>query len=180
MLRIDLGDLLRTPGMEIAINIDETPPSDEDLSYAAPVRGLLTLTNAGELVLVRGSLKTTLLMECGRCLAEARVAIDAPVEEQYTLQDTETAFHDVTPTIISDEENEVPPGLLTGTVMDLNVIIQQAVILNRPLRPLCKDDCLGLCPICGTNRNETPCTCGNTARNTPFAQLKKLYEGDTP
>ena len=181
MLRIDLAELVRQPGKHIDEDIHEFPPSDDDVVYLEPVVGKITVTNGGELLLVRGHIAAVVRFECGRCLGEVRQSIDADLEEQFTLVDVEAAgYHNPLAVIVPDEENEVPPGLMDGTVIDLNVLIRQAVILNSPLSPLCKEECLGLCPTCGKNRNDpsSGCACAPVVRHTPLAALRALLPGD--
>jgi uncharacterized protein len=121
------------------------------------------------------------LLECGRCLSEVREPIDAEVEEQYSLGAVENGrYNDSQIYIVEDEENEVPPGLMNGSGMDLEVIIRQAAILNSPLSALCRADCKGLCPVCGKNRNDpaSGCQCEDRPRNRPLAALKGLFESE--
>ncbi len=181
MLRIDLAELVRVTGKNIVVDINETPKSDDDVTYLAPAVGTVTITNTGSLVLVRGRIKTVIEMECGRCLLDVRQPIHAEIEEQYSLTEVESAHHnDAEAAIVADEENEVPPGLMDGTVMDLNVIIRQAVILASPLGPVCRDDCRGLCATCGRNLNDTTatCDCVQPQRYTPLATLKTLLQDE--
>ena len=58
--------------------------------------------------------------------------------------------------------------------IDLVPLVEQALLLELPLVPLCDDDCRGLCPRCGANLNEGPCQCGDgpTGEDNPFAALK--------
>ena len=179
MLRVDLAELLRQTGKNIVVDLNDAPSSDEDVTYLAPAVGRVTISNAGELVLVRGRFATKVQFECGRCLGEVREPINAEIEEQYSLTDVENPmYRDTQTAIVSDDENEVPPGLMDGTVMDLNVLLRQSVILNAPISPVCKEECLGLCPACGKNRNDSSsgCRCGRTARNTPLAALKQMFD----
>ncbi len=178
MLRIDLAELLRHTGKHIDVDVDELPASDEDITYLKPARGRIGITNTGSLVLVRGRVKTVLKMECGRCLGEVHEDIEAEIEEQYTLSDMESSkFHDTQASLVADEENELPEGLMDGTIMDLNVVIRQAAILAMPIGPVCKQECRGLCLTCGKNRNEEPdaCVCEQKTRNTPLAGLRELF-----
>ena len=177
MLKIDLAELIRQTGKHTIVDVDDLPVSDDDVTYLSPAKGKITISNTGDLILVRGWIRVVIAMECGRCLREVRQPIEAEIEEQYTLGGVETAgHHDVQVSIVPDEENEVPPGLMSGSVMDLNVIIRQAVILNSPLGPLCEQDCVGLCPTCGKNRNDpaSGCRCREEKHNTPLAALRQL------
>jgi uncharacterized protein len=50
----------------------------------------------------------------------------------------------------------------------------EQVILNIPMAPLCREDCRGLCPVCGANQNSGPCPCRSGEKDNPFKDLKKL------
>jgi uncharacterized protein len=76
---------------------------------------------------------------------------------------------------VQDEDNEMPEGLFEGLVIDLRVLIRQSAILNAPLNVLCREDCKGLCPSCGKNRNLISCDCSFEATNRPFASLPELF-----
>jgi uncharacterized protein len=181
MLKVDLAELIRTTGKHIVVEIDDVPSAVEDITFLSPAKGRVTITNSGSLVIVRGSIVTSIRMECGRCLCEVAEPITAEIDEQYTLSDVSSSgSHDSVATIVADEENEVPPGLMDGTVMDLAVVVRQAVILASPISTLCKENCRGMCPVCGKNRNivENGCSCVQPKRNTPLAVLKDLLLDD--
>ncbi len=61
-------------------------------------------------------------------------------------------------------------------ILDLSEALRQATITDQPMNPVCRTDCQGLCPICGTNRNEANCLCGEgifDPRWTPLQELGK-------
>ena len=58
--------------------------------------------------------------------------------------------------------------------VDLELVAREAILLDLPLAPLCGDDCLGLCPTCGVDRNEDPCLCAVPAQNERWAALDGL------
>ena len=181
MLRFDISDIIRTVGMHRSYDIAEAPFTDEDVEYVAPITGSVAVTNSGRILLVRGNIKTVIAAECARCLADLREPIDAAIEEQYTLGEVQNgAYNDITPAVVQDEENEVPLGLFDGTVINLGVLIRQAAILNATINPLCREDCAGLCPKCGKNRNESTCRCGESAGTKPFAALAELLKQEPP
>ena len=104
--------------------------------------------------------------------------IDGEIEEEYSLSDAEDAgtTHDNLAHVVQDMENEVPPGLFEGRVMNFGVLIRQAAILDIPLSPLCQEDCKGLCPACGKNRNETECRCNSQSTSKPLSRLADLIK----
>jgi uncharacterized protein len=61
-----------------------------------------------------------------------------------------------------------------GITLDLEPLVHDQVVLSFPVQPLCRDDCAGLCQVCGANRNEHPCACQAEREASPFAVLKQL------
>ncbi len=80
--------------------------------------------------------------ECRRCLESASGTMAVAVRELYTDD--------------GDGEDTYP---LPNDDLDLEPLVRDAVLLELPLVPLCRSDCLGLCPSCGVNRNEEQCSC---------------------
>jgi uncharacterized protein len=61
-----------------------------------------------------------------------------------------------------------------GTVLDLDALVQEQLLLAVPSHLLCRVDCRGLCPYCGGNRNETECSCTAAQTDPRWAALKSL------
>ena len=181
MLRMDLSDVIRIVGKQRVHQVDEPPYVDEDVEYVSPIRGRVTITNSGRLLLVRGQVETTVSLECARCLSEFRQQLRATLDEQFSLSEVENAqYHDVAPAVVQDEENEVPSGLFDGTVINLAVLVRQAAILASPVRPLCREDCLGLCPRCGKNLNLGECRCSPAGTGRPLSAFGDFFNNDPP
>lgn len=108
----------------------------------ADITGALIYT--GEDYIVKGNIETDLEMECDRCSDSFRDHLVIPFEEEYTSQ-------------FDDEHWE--RNLLQGDYIDLKELIEDNILLYLSNKKLCKPDCKGLCPICGTNRNRQDCAC---------------------
>ncbi len=68
---------------------------------------------------------------------------------------------------------------LEGYHIETDDVAREALLLELPMRFLCSDDCKGLCPVCGANRNKVPCTCQEGGeRQNPFSALSKLLTED--
>ena len=78
------------------------------------------------------------------------------------------------PWIFSGAVQRVEGEPASGETVDLEAIIREQIILMVPLKPLCQEDCRGLCPICGANFNRETCSCQVEKSDSPFAQLAKL------
>ena len=165
MLRFDLAELLRTPGMRQVYDIYEQPYTDDDVEYVAPVTGKVTVTNTGTMVLVRGPLDTTIEMECSRCLDPVRAAIHADLEEEFDLEVVESAAHRDPKVLVVEEEIG---RVFEGQTLCLDVLIRQAALLAAPLQPLCREQCPGI-PI-----QEPADPDAEALANSPFRELGKL------
>ena len=80
---------------------------------------------------------------CRRCAAPVRGELTIAVSERFG--DAPIAGDELYP--------------ITDDTIDLGPLVRDAIVLELPMAPLCKDDCLGLCPQCGTDRNEGDCSC---------------------
>ncbi|MET0852078.1 MAG: DUF177 domain-containing protein [Candidatus Rokuibacteriota bacterium] len=130
----------------------------------------LHVQKEGEDVVVEGSLTASVPQVCGRCLE----SFDLTVTPQVT-----TRF--VPPPAAGSGEQELgADDLETDTYdhgqLDLARLVEAETILGLPMKPLCRENCLGLCSACGANRNVTPCACEATASDPRWASLQKLAE----
>jgi uncharacterized protein len=133
------------------------------------VRGTVSLARHGHDILVRGHLEGRLALACGRCLEP----FSPPLETDFDLLLVPAPQGEA-----SEEEElsaaELDLDFYSGETVDLEAIIREQIILMVPLKPLCRDDCRGLCPICGINLNQETCSCQVEKSASPFAQLAKL------
>jgi uncharacterized protein len=105
----------------------------------------LWLESAEGGVVANGTITTTYQAICGRCLTECSGDLVATVDHELFVRDQAIdPLGDFSYSIVGDE-------------MDLEPLVTDAVVLELPLAPLCKEDCAGLCPTCGVNRNEWDC-----------------------
>jgi uncharacterized protein len=130
----------------------------------------LSLTNTGEGVLLTGTARAKGLSECARCLEDALFEVEGEVQGYFILnpdkQDKELS---------DDEYTAVGPD----GIVDLAPPILAAIVYELPQVLLCRENCAGLCPSCGANRNEEPCDCAKQpSPDSPFAVLKDLVSDD--
>ena len=105
-------------------------------------------------ILAKGTLYTELETACSRCLGLFSCPLTLNIEEEYfpTIDIVTGA------SLPSPEE----PGCFTideHNTLDLTETIRQYALLATPMKPLCREDCAGLCPSCGHNLNDGPCNC---------------------
>lgn len=143
---------------------------DPGLEFSqAAIRGAVNLSKHGHDILVRGRLEGELGLSCGRCLEPFTTPVETdfdlllvPAPQGQGLEEEE----------LSAQELDV--DFYTDETVDLEAIIREQIILMMPLKPLCREDCRGLCPSCGANLNRESCACQTEKSDSPFTQLAKL------
>ncbi len=143
---VPVGALRRRLGSSRDVEIS-APITEMAVSYArvpddAPVvfKGNVSSTMGG--VVVSGVIRAPYEGECRRCLEAARGELEITVDELC----------------LDEPEPDLGYGV-DPEWLDLEPIVHDACILDLPLAPLCRENCLGLCPICGVNRNNQTCDC---------------------
>ena len=144
-----------------------------EASFQGPVLVSGRAQHLGELVEVEGQVRVTATVPCSRCLEP--VALPLAARFAVTFSKTPTAVTDEE----SGEEVELSAedlGLIpfSGDEIDLTEAIQEQVVMALPLQPLCRLDCRGLCPQCGTDLNNETCQCEPEVFNGRFGKLKDL------
>lgn len=139
----------------------------------APFVWNVRVTNVGGAMLVEGTVAGSLTTRCSRCLADVPIDVSGDVEGYFIIPGKGTA-----PDGMEADEFDV---LSNDHVIDLEPLLNAAVLLETPFMPLCRPECLGLCPTCGANLNDGPCGCAPGSaepfRENPFAVLKNLDLG---
>ncbi len=133
------------------------------------VNGEVELTRTDRGILVKGIVHTEVKVTCSRCLNLFSCPLTLGIEEEY---------FPVTD-VISGTSLPLPeePGCFTideRHILDLTSALQQYVLLAVPMKPLCREDCAGLCPDCGQNLNNGLCGCpsqGEGARRFAIGEL---------
>jgi uncharacterized protein len=160
-------------------------PAQRDLprDLEEPLRVQVQAHCMGEDLYLEGSVEGRLELECSRCLARYRHRLREPfrlvLEPAGSRRpaDPEGAEALERDGVCLGEEIEV--GWYRGTEIDLGAVLFEVVALALPVKPLCRDECAGLCSRCGVDLNLGPCGCPEIETDSPFAVLKALREGLT-
>lgn len=126
----------------------------------------LTVTNIGnKKVLIEGFVKLALNLNCSRCLKELQYPMDISVAKDidFNLSEDERAKN-------LDETNYI-----IGNNLDVDILIRNEIILNFPMKVLCREDCKGICMHCGANLNEKSCDCDNTVLDPRMSVIRDIF-----
>lgn len=170
-MQINVAQLLREPIGSVRDYEIERVMDIIGEGVSRPVKGSARLMRTNRSILVKGTLDTGVELTCSRCLGQFEHPLRLNVEDEYyPTTDVNTGV----PLSVPDE-----PGCFTideNHILDLTEAVRQYVLLAIPMKPLCKEDCAGLCPICGKNLNQGPCGCPPPEKDQRWAELSKLMK----
>ena len=138
--------------------------TEDEFTLVGPVRFRGTLERSGDRFNLRGRIGATLQLACGRCLTPFTKPVDTEVDLTYVPDRPAAGTAAKDKAHPAEEEVELLDEDLNTSyyqdhVLDLGEMLREQFYLALPMRPLCRPDCLGLCPICGKDRNVEPCQC---------------------
>ncbi|MGQ9637486.1 MAG: YceD family protein [Thermodesulfobacteriota bacterium] len=140
-----------------------------DFSFEGPLQSEASLRKAGQIVLIKGHIQTLLRLQCVRCLTNFLYPIEASFD--LTLHPLK-GIHFSEEVELSREEMEL--DFFEGGEIHLSEIACEQVFLEIPIKPLCEENCKGLCPVCGKNLNISSCDCLREEWGSAFSALQKL------
>jgi uncharacterized protein len=141
----------------------------EDLLLVAPISVDLLLSRSEGKIRIKGLLKTRGRPTCSRCLEEVDLSISAPID--LTLYAGSIGPY---PKELELTAKDLDYDTYDGEEIDLSDTIYEGIVLAYPMKPLCSEDCRGLCPGCGTNFNKKQCSCEKEEGAHRFRALKNL------
>ena len=142
---------------------------DDAYRVVAPVELAFEIHKDKDRFRLAGTTKTELELMCSRCLEPFRLAVDAPFDIRYlpaSAASTEPERE------VEDEDLET--SYYRDDQIDLNELLREQFYLALPMKPLCQEDCKGLCAQCGTNLNAGQCDCAPVWEDPRLAGLREL------
>jgi uncharacterized protein len=178
-MKLDLSEIAAHLGKRIKYDIDENPIEDAEsgLKCVERVTGNVAFSNTGRTIDVRGKCRTTIELDCGRCLRTYEMPVEFAIEEELPLEGHPWAPEETAEEKELPEEEKDP--LFEGNIFDLPEYLRQSILVNVPIKPLCEEACKGLCPHCGANLNDGPCDCRPDSTESPFGALAALLEKES-
>jgi uncharacterized protein len=139
----------------------------------APVKLAFDIHKDKDQFRLSGTVATTLELGCSRCLEPFALPVDAAFDLRYQphARNTGEGEREI-------EEDDLTTAFYENDTIDLGQLMREQFYLALPMKPLCGDDCQGLCPTCGTNWNKSRCDCANRWEDPRFAALRTL-KGDS-
>lgn len=163
------GHVGETRHFQLQNDISALDPAIKPLS---DLSGTVDLIRTNDGILVRANLHLTVELTCSRCLAEFAFPVRFQIEEE---------FHP-TIDILTGARLPQPEDVDEATLIDdhhilsLTEIVRQDLTLALPMVPVCRNNCQGLCPICGKDRNDELCDHADQEFDPRFAKLMDLLD----
>mgnify|MGYP006282706265 CR=1 FL=1 len=155
---INLSDLKEFGGrknVSLELKFHDIEFVNREIEIKDSVKLDLEIFNTEDSFVVEGKLKTELILSCSRCLQKYSSPIELDISE------------DVLKSEMEDEEE-----------LYLDDIIVDNILLSLPMKPLCSEDCKGICPQCGQNLNEGECDCEIDTVDPRLEKLKDFYDDE--
>lgn len=143
----------------------------EELELVSPLKFNGEIEHTAPYFRLTGEVNAEIKLMCSRCLAEFTVSLAVPIVEVYTNK--QEAIPDV------DEDSEDfgfdEIGFFEGDEIEIAPALLKALFLELPMRPLCREDCRGICPECGADLNKGDCGCKADNIDFRLEKLKTLF-----
>ena len=118
-----------------------------------------------------GTVAAELELPCSRCLEPFRLPVSSSFDLRYLPLPAATASADSEREVTEDD---LETSYYQDDQIDMNELLREQFYLVLPMKPLCRDECKGLCPSCGTNQNTETCACAPSWEDPRLAALRSL------
>ena len=166
---IDISKVVKSINKEVSEEVSieltsfESRLGDFPILQKSPV--VLTITNQeNKTLFIRGSVDVTLSIPCGRCLEEVPTQICFDIDKKL----------DINESVLLDDEMEENDYLI-GFELDVDKLVYAEILVNWPMKVLCKEDCEGICKVCGANLNKGDCGCQRTELDPRMAAIQDIF-----
>lgn len=165
-MKLEMAHLYGKSGMSMAVDlseqIEDSAAYPHIVGFMEPVRieGILRNENECFILEAKGETKVSLL--CDRCLTPVATEIHFNIEERFSHTGRD------------DEETET----FSGDQIDLADYVKRGILEALPMKVVCREDCKGLCPVCGKDLNTGDCGCDTTEIDPRFESLRALFNVD--
>lgn len=165
MIKINVAEIKKRLVGKKTFTYDLTPDEldiTDGISVIGTIRTEGCISNAGDVLLLEATMSAQVRRTCGRCLKEFTAVTKADVLEKFYPASAENIEKDA---FVYDSD-----------VVDITVPLRESLLLAEPISALCKDDCRGLCPVCGNDLNDGDCGCDRFSVDPRLAALKQFIK----
>lgn len=169
-MRIEL-DKLEQSGSRFAHRYEpeEILLDEEHARLTKPPEITGRVSREGGGVRLKGKVTASAEIDCDRCLNVVAVPVEVDFDVKYvTARDYEAGD------AAALQEEDLGLSVFDGETIDVDELVREQVLLALPARALCKEECKGLCPVCGADRNANPCACESREVDPRWAGLKQV------
>ena len=166
---INILDILSTADKKKEMTVQTDMTSFESAGQKFPITGIkpfnLCLTNDNNKRLLI-SVDTTLdvVIPCDSCLTDTVQNLDIVIDREVSIEDGRA---------VASEDEEI--AFLEDDSLDVDRLIYDEILVNWPTKVLCKDDCKGICPVCGQNLNQQDCGCDRQVIDPRMAKFQDIF-----
>jgi uncharacterized protein len=164
-MKVDVRDILKSNGESLDIEFDnkieELNVTDSEISFDKPVYFKGNVLNISGVLKLEGDLKAEYEAKCIRCLKDIKRTLNIKIKEDIQSADT---------------VDETEAYTYFDNHFDLGKILTDNIILNIPMKDLCREDCKGLCPVCGADMNIADCGCSVDNFDPRMEALKDFFK----
>ena len=166
---IDISKVVKSINKEVSEEVSIELTSFESRLGKFPILQkspvVLTITNQeNKTLFIRGAVDVTLSIPCGRCLEEVPTQICFDIDKKL----------DIGESVLLDDEMEENDYLI-GFELDVDKLVYAEILVNWPMKVLCKEDCEGICKVCGANLNKGDCGCQRTELDPRMAAIQDIF-----
>jgi uncharacterized protein len=170
-MRIELDKLEKDGGrFSRTYEIGELLLDDAELRLieSAEIRG--RVGRKGREVELRGELDGKVGAACDRCLQPVEIAVRSSFRERFVpaVSWRDEPQHEL-------QEEDLNLAVFDGEAIELDDLVREELLLAVPAHVLCREDCKGLCPVCGIDRNRSSCQCETGESDSRWEGLKELH-----
>ena len=169
-MRIEL-DRLQEAGDKFAhvYEPEELVLDEEHARLTEPPEITGRVSRSGHEVRVRGKINARAEVDCDRCLKSVTVPVETEFDVTYVPEEDyrESEAAEL-------KEDDLSLSVFDGATIDVDELVREQLLLALPTRALCTEECKGLCPVCGADRNADTCDCETKEVDPRWAALKSV------
>ena len=169
-MKIDISNIVNSINKEASYEVEPELDSFDSRLGSFPVlkKSPVTLhiqNQENAAVFITGTVDMQLAVPCGRCLEEVPTDIHFDIDKQLKI---------VEGALVDDEMEEM--NYMIGFNLDVERLVYAEILVNWPMKVLCKDQCEGICKVCGMNLNKGTCSCQKSELDPRMARFQDIFK----